>query len=374
MKFIHTADWHLGKIIYSNYMTQDQKYVLDNFLAYLSETPPDVLLISGDLYDRGIPPSEAINLLNEVLSKVVLELKIPTLIISGNHDSDERLEFLNGILSNMNLHIEGTLKKEVKKVTFKDEFGLVNFFMLPYVDPQKASDIFEMNFKNKTQLLKHYIDSTDVNEDERNVLIAHEYIMGGLNSESERPLSIGGSEYVDSSIFDKFDYVALGHLHRPQKIKNIYYSGSLLKYSFSEVDHKKGMNLVEMKEKGSILVEKLSFNTAKDMKVIRGYFDDIMKTESSDDYLQIILENSKPVYDAINKLRAKFPNVLSLDFPNLKTNDEIKTKDYNINKISPMDLFESFYKEVKNQELSFEEKQIVTIIFNELLKTSGEER
>ncbi|KUK83195.1 MAG: Nuclease SbcCD, D subunit [Petrotoga mobilis] len=374
MKFIHTADWHLGKIIYSNYMTQDQKYVLDNFLAYLSETPPDVLLISGDLYDRGIPPSEAINLLNEVLSKVVLELKIPTLIISGNHDSDERLEFLNGILSNMNLHIEGTLKKEVKKVTFKDEFGLVNFFMLPYVDPQKASDIFKINFENKTQLLKHYIDSINVNEDERNVLIAHEYIMGGLNSESERPLSIGGSEYIDPSVFDKFDYVALGHLHRPQKIKNIYYSGSLLKYSFSEVDHKKGMNLVEMKEKGSILVEKLSFNTAKDMKVIRGYFDDIMKTESSDDYLQIILENSKPVYDAINKLRAKFPNVLSLDFPNLKTNDEVKTKDYNIKKILPEDLFESFYKEVKNQELSFEEKQIVTSIFNELLKTSGEER
>ena len=374
MKFVHTADWHLGKIIYSNYMTLDQKYILDNFLAYLSKTPPDVLLIAGDLYDRGIPPSEAVILLNEVLSKIVLELKIPTLIISGNHDSDERLEFLNGILSNMNLHIEGTLKKEVKKITFNDEYGPVNFFMLPYVDPQKAGDIFEINFEDKTQLLKHYLDSIDLDEDERNVLIAHEYIMGGLNSESERPLSIGGSEYVDPSIFEKFDYVALGHLHRPQKIKNIYYSGSLLKYSFSEADHVKGMNLVEMKEKGNIKVEKLSFNRAKDMKVIRGSFDDVMKMESSDDYLQIILENTKPVYDAINKLRAKFPNVLSLDFPNLKTNDEIKTRDYNIKKISPVDLFELFYQEVKNQELSFEEKQIVASIFNELQKASGEEK
>lgn len=374
MKFIHTADWHLGKIIYSNYMTWDQKYILDNFLAYLSKTPPDVLLIAGDLYDRGIPPSEAVILLNEVLSKIVLELKIPTLIISGNHDSDERLEFLNGILSNMNLHIEGTLKKEVKKITFNDEYGPVNFFMLPYVEPQKASDILEINFEDKTQLLKHYLDSIDVNEEERNVLIAHEYIMGGLNSESERSLSIGGSEYVDPSIFEKFDYVALGHLHRPQKIENIYYSGSLLKYSFSEADHVKGMNLVEMKEKGNIKVEKLSFNRAKDMKVIRGSFDDVMKMESSDDYLQIILENTKPVYDAINKLRAKFPNVLSLDFPNLKTNDEIKTRDYNIKKISPVDLFELFYQEVKNQELSFEEKQIVASIFNELQKASGEEK
>jgi exonuclease SbcD len=374
MKFIHTADWHLGKIIYSNYMTLDQKYILDKFLAYLSKTPPDVLLIAGDLYDRGIPPSEAVNLLNEVLSKIVLELKIPTLIISGNHDSDERLEFLNGILSNMNLHIEGTLKKEVKKITFNDEYGPVNFFMLPYVDLQKASDIFEINFEDKTQLLKHYLDSIDLDEDERNVLIAHEYIMGGLNSESERPLSIGGSEYVDPDIFEKFDYVALGHLHRPQKIKNSYYSGSLLKYSFSEASHIKGMNLVEMKEKGNIKVEKLSFNAAKDMKIIRGSFDDIMKMESSDDYLQIILENTKPVYDAINKLRAKFPNVLSLDFPNLKTNDEIKTRDYNIKKISPVDLFELFYQEVKNQELSFEEKQIVTSIFNELQKASGEEK
>jgi exonuclease SbcD len=369
MKIIHTADWHLGKIIYSNYMTEDQKYILNKFINYLQQNKPNVLIIAGDLYDRAVPPSEAVNLLNKTLSKIVLEMKIPTLIISGNHDSSERLEFLNGILSGMNLHIEGTLKKEVKKVTFSDNYGPVNFYLLPYVEFQKAKDIFEINFENKTQALKHYIDNLDLNEKERNILISHEYIMGGEESESERPLSIGGSEFVDYSVFEIFDYVALGHLHRPQKFKNekINYSGSLLKYSFSESNHKKGMNLVEIKEKGNIDIQKIPFETERDMKVMKGMFDEIMKKESTDDYLHIVLENEKPVYDAINKLRSKFPNVLSLDFPNLKTNDDIKTSDKNIKDISPVELFESFYEEVKQTQIKKEEKEIVENIFNEIL-------
>jgi len=369
MKIIHTADWHLGKIIYSNYMTEDQKYILNNFINYLSQNKPDVLIIAGDLYDRAIPPSEAVTLLNKTLSKIVLEMKISTLIISGNHDSAERLEFLNGILSGMDLHIEGTLKKEVKKVTFNDSFGPVNFYLLPYVEFQKAKDIFEIDFENKTQALKHYIDNLNLNEKERNILISHEYIMGGEESESERPLSIGGSEFVDYSVFEKFDYVALGHLHRPQKFKNekINYSGSLLKYSFSESNHKKGMNLVEIKEKGNIDIQKISFETERDMRVIKGMFDEIMKEESTDDYLHIVLENENPVYDAINKLRSKFPNVLSLDFPNLKTNDDIKTSNKNIKDISPVELFESFYEEVKQTQIKKEEKEFVENIFNEIL-------
>jgi exonuclease SbcD len=369
MKIIHTADWHLGKIIYSNYMTEDQKYILNKFINYLQQNKPNVLIIAGDLYDRAVPPSEAVNLLNKTLSKIVLEMKIPTLIISGNHDSSERLEFLNGILSGMNLHIEGTLKKEVKKVTFSDNYGPVNFYLLPYVEFQKAKDIFEINFENKTQALKHYIDNLDLNEKERNILISHEYIMGGEESESERPLSIGGSEFVDYSVFEIFDYVALGHLHRPQKFKNekINYSGSLLKYSFSESNHKKGMNLVEIKEKGNIDIQKIPFETERDMKVMKGMFDEIMKKESTDDYLHIVLENEKPVYDAINKLRSKFPNVLSLDFPNLKTNDDIKTSDKNIKDISPVELFESFYEEVKQTQIKKEEKEIVENIFNDIL-------
>ena len=350
-------------------MTEDQKYILNNFINYLSQNKPDVLIIAGDLYDRAVPPSEAVNLLNKTLSKIVLEMKIPTLIISGNHDSSERLEFLNGILSGMDLHIEGTLKKEVKKVTFDDAFGPVNFYLLPYVEFQKAKDIFEIDFENKTQALKHYIDNLNLNEKERNILISHEYILGGEESESERPLSIGGSEFVDYSVFEKFDYVALGHLHRPQKFKNekINYSGSLLKYSFSESNHKKGMNLVEIKEKGNIDIQKISFETERDMRVIKGMFDEIMKKESTDDYLHIVLENENPVYDAINKLRSKFPNVLSLDFPNLKTNDDIKTSNKNIKDISPVELFESFYEEVKQTQIKKEEKEFVENIFNEIL-------
>lgn len=375
VKFIHTADWHLGKIIYSNYMTEDQRFILNKFINYLHSNSPDLLIISGDLYDRAVPHAEAVSLLNEVLSKIVLEMQIPTLIISGNHDSSERLEFLNGILSGMNLHIEGTLKKEVKKITFEDEYGPVNFYLLPYVEMQRAKELFKTDFENKTQVIEYYIDNMKVKDDERNILIAHEYVMGAEESESERPLSIGGSEYVELSVFNKFDYVALGHLHRPQRVKNesINYSGSLLKYSFSEVNHIKGMNIVKMKEKGNVEIDKISFNPIREMKIIKGMFEEIIKKNPSDNYLQIVLEDEEPIFDAIYKLRAKFPNVLSLEFPNQQISENIFSLDKNVNDISPLEIFEIFFKEVKKRELSIQEKRKVEEIFEEVIKERSDE-
>lgn len=356
-------------------MTEDQRFILNKFINYLHSNSPDLLIISGDLYDRAVPPSEAVSLLNEVLSKIVLEMQIPTLIISGNHDSSERLEFLNGILSGMNLHIEGTLKKEVKKITFEDEYGPVNFYLLPYVEMQRAKELFKTDFENKTQVIEYYIDNMKVKDDERNILIAHEYVMGAEESESERPLSIGGSEYVEPSVFNKFDYVALGHLHRPQKVKNenINYSGSLLKYSFSEVNHIKGMNIVKMKEKGNVEIDKISFNPIREMKIIKGMFEEIIKKNPSDDYLQIVLEDEEPIFDAIYKLRAKFPNVLSLEFPNQQISENIFSLDKNVNDISPLEIFEIFFKEVKKRELSIQEKRKVEEIFEEVIKERSDE-
>ncbi len=375
MKILHTADWHIGKIIYGEYMLDDQRYILTQLLNYLKEEPVDALVISGDLYDRAVPPAEAINLLNETLSKIVLEFRIPTIIISGNHDSAERLEFLNRIHSGMDLHIEGVLKDEVKKVTYTDEYGLVNFFLLPYVDSFKARDLFGMNFKNKTEIISKFIEKMNIDENERNILVAHEYVLGGEESESERILSIGGSEYIEPSIFEVFDYVALGHLHRPQNIlsQKICYPGSLLKYSFSESYHEKGMNLVDFKEKGNINVQKLRFKVKRDMRVIKGFFKEVMEKEQTDDYLHVILEDENVVVDGMNKLRSRFPNVLSLEYPNSKTNTNVKSLGRDLGKISPVELFEIFFKEVKGRELNLDEKEIVKSVFEVVISERSDE-
>ncbi|HHV00781.1 MAG TPA: exonuclease SbcCD subunit D [Defluviitoga tunisiensis] len=375
MKILHTADWHIGKIIYGEYMLDDQRYILSQLLNYLKEESVDALVISGDLFDRAVPPAEAINLLNETLSKIVLEFRIPTIIISGNHDSAERLEFLNGILSGMDLHIEGVLKDEVKKVTYTDEYGLVNFFLLPYVDFFKARDLFGMNFKNKTEVISKFIEKMSIDENERNVLVAHEYVLGGEESESERVLSIGGSEYIEPSIFEVFDYVALGHLHRPQNIlsQKICYPGSLLKYSFSESYHEKGMNIVDFKEKGNINIQKLRFKVKRDMRVIKGFFKEVMEKEQTDDYLHVILEDENIVVEGMNKLKSRFPNVLSLEYPNSKTNKNIKSLEKDIQKISPIELFEIFFKEVKGRELNLDEKEIVKSVFEVVISERSDE-
>ncbi|MFA6882077.1 MAG: exonuclease SbcCD subunit D [Aminobacterium sp.] len=375
MKILHTADWHIGKIIYGEYMLDDQRYILSQLLNYLKEESVDALVISGDLFDRAVPPAEAINLLNETLSKIVLEFRIPTIIISGNHDSAERLEFLNGILSGMDLHIEGVLKDEVKKVTYTDEYGLANFFLLPYVDFFKARDLFGMNFKNKTEVISKFIEKMSIDENERNVLVAHEYVLGGEESESERVLSIGGSEYIEPSIFEVFDYVALGHLHRPQNIlsQKICYPGSLLKYSFSESYHEKGMNIVDFKEKGNINIQKLRFKVKRDMRVIKGFFKEVMEKEQTDDYLHVILEDENIVVEGMNKLKSRFPNVLSLEYPNSKTNKNIKSLEKDIQKISPIELFEIFFKEVKGRELNLDEKEIVKSVFEVVISERSDE-
>ncbi|PWJ95282.1 exodeoxyribonuclease I subunit D [Oceanotoga teriensis] len=376
MKIIHTADWHLGKIIYSNYMTQEQEYILEQFINYVEKNKPDVIIISGDIYDRSIPPSEAVNLLNKVLSNIVIKNKIPTMIISGNHDSEERLEFLNGILSEMDLHIEGKIKKQIKKVIInKNSKDKTNFYLLPYIEMQKVKDLYEIDFQTKNEALKYIIKEMKIDTNEINILISHEYVAGGIESDSERILSIGGTEYIDPQILKDFDYVALGHLHGPQKIKyeKIRYSGSLMKYSFSETNQKKGMNLIEINQKNDIKIKQINFKPKRDMKIIKGLFNEIIKMENTDDYLHIIIEDQEPIYEAINKLRTKYPNVLSLEFPNLKTNNDIKTNKKNIKNISPNELFYYFYEEIKGKKINENQKTYTNKLFEEILKERSEE-
>lgn len=374
MKIFHTADWHIGKIIFSNYMTDDQEYVIKQFFDFIHQEKPDLIIISGDLYDRAVPPSEAVRLVNQTLSEITLNLKIPLLIIAGNHDSPERLEFLNGILSGMNLYIEGSLKKEVRKVSFSDMYGNINFYLLPFIETETAKSIYDKDFKDKTEMMKYIIENININTEERNIIIAHEYVAGGIESDSERRLSVGGSEFIDSEVFRDFDYAALGHLHGRQKIGGkVNYPGSILKYSFSEVNHKKGINCVEFKEKGNTEIKQLLFKPKKDMKIIEGYFDEIIKN-TSEDYLLIRIKDDNHIYDAINKLKVRYPNVLSLEFPNIKASSSLKTYDRDIKKVSPENLFEDFYEEVKGKKMTLPAKEKVNEIFGEILEYRGDEK
>ena len=254
MKIFHTADWHIGKSVNAFYMTEDQEFIMEQLYGEIKKEKPDVVLIAGDLYDRSVPPVQAVELLNKVLAKIVRELKTPVIAVAGNHDSNERIDFASELLRDSGLHIRGTLNREIQKITINDEYGPVNFYPIPYADPPIVRDLFEdESIKNHDDAMKKILStiSSSINKDERNVAVAHGYVTyikddDGLDfeleeSESEKPLSIGGTAHINAAYFNDFNYTALGHLHGPQKVgsNKIRYAGSPLKYSFSEIKQKK---------------------------------------------------------------------------------------------------------------------------------------
>ena len=336
MKIVHTGDWHIGKIVNEYSMIEEQKYYLDKLVELLREKEAEALIISGDIYDRSVPPAEAVELLDTILSKIILELKIPVLAIGGNHDSAERLSFGNKLLRDKGLYIEGNFNGEVKKVTLKDNDGSVNFYLLPYIDPAQARILYE-NPEIKThddmmrEIVSRIYESLDI--DERNILIAHGYVSysyedkehrGGLEvCDSERPLSIGGTDIVDGSIFEKFDYVALGHIHGPQKVgsNKIRYSGSLLKYSISEWKQKKSIPVIDINKDKNLKVELIEIKPLRDLRVIRGPIDELLNRENHqgtnlNDYVFAEITDEGEILDAISKLRAVFPNIMGLRMVN----------------------------------------------------------
>ena len=286
LKIIHTADWHIGKIVNEFSMIDDQKFILNSLIELIRAERPDALVIAGDLYDRSIPPVEAVELLDDVFCKVLLELKTPILVIAGNHDGAERMSFGSKLFINNGLYIAGVFDGEVKKVALHDEYGPVNFYLLPFADPRQIRHIYgEDNISNHDIAFKRVIEEIKktMNTEERNILIAHGYVTKigedeAVTSDSERPLSIGGTDVVNYENFTCFNYTALGHLHGPQRVgtDNIRYSGSLLKYSFSEVNHKKGVNIVEIDANGEAIVTHKELIPKRDMRIIKGPIDSLI--------------------------------------------------------------------------------------------------
>lgn len=366
MRILHTADWHIGKIVNEFSMIEDQAYFFEQLIKQVKEFKVDVLIMAGDLYDRAIPPREAVTLANNILTRLTQEVGIPVLAIAGNHDSNERIEYGAELMAASQLYIEGTVKEHVRKVTIE----AVDFYLLPFSDhiqirklfPDEIIQTIEDATRIQIETIKKEMDKNKVN-----ILIMHGYVIPGDSaesvetSESERPLTIGTAEYIRSDLFSDFNYVALGHLHKAQRVgsENIRYSGSPLKYSKSEANHKKQSLLVTVEGK-EISVEPIRIEPLRDVQVLKGTFEELIKHES-EDYVFFELEDEQTIMEAMNKLRKKYPNAMGLEYVRLQKKEDKKALEHRqaIKEQTLPELFNQYYQTYREKELN--EKQIEAI-------------
>lgn len=373
MKILHTADWHLGKKVNEMDMLEDQAYIMNQLIDVMKEKEIDLVLMAGDVYDRSVPPKEAVLLLNKILGRINQEVKVPILMIAGNHDSNERLEFGSTLLSNSDVFIEGILKPETTSVTFGD----VTIYLMPFADHVRVrhelqnEDITTIEKATQAQL-DNITSSNDYDPSQKNILVMHGYVMNQTpesleESDSERHLSIGAVEYVDASLFDDFDYVALGHLHKAQKVKRetIRYSGSPLKYSKSEVNHQKKVYIIDTDN--DMAVEPVPLIPKRDMRVIKGTFEELTK-QKSEDYVFIELTDDTYIIDAMSRLRKHYPNAMSLEYINIKRDATVQEegKQVDVKGKETDDLFKDFYEKQMGKPLDEKREKIMYEILNEV--------
>ena len=385
MKIFHMGDWHIGKMVNGFSMIEEQNYILQELYKQIEIEKPDLLIIAGDLYDRSIPPIQAVELLNESFSRIILDLKTPIIAIAGNHDGSERVEFGSSLLKKSGLHIFGNLKKEINNIVIEDEYGPINFYPIPFADVAVIRDLYEDNsIKTFNEGMKKVVEeiSKVIDKNQRNIAVAHGYVtkLKGEEvdileeSDSEKPLSIGGTDYIDSEIFKDFNYTALGHLHGPQKVGSdrVRYSGSLMKYSFSEIRQKKGITVVDINEIGEISIRLIEIKQKRDFREVRGNLEEILKNpkldkENVEDYIRVVLEDKGEILDPMSKLRSIYPNIMELikaEFVN-KNNIDNKAR-ANVKEKSKFILFEDFYKDITGDVCSQEEGTIMKDIINKL--------
>ena len=371
MKFVHIADLHLGKVLHQYSLLHVQRELLFELLEFMDCEDIRVLVIAGDIYDRFIPSQEAVNLLDEFLSQALLNYHIEVLMISGNHDSSDRMHFASSILSQRGLHIETYLKEQMEFV----EKGQTRFYLLPFVKPSQVKNLYQVDeIYNYQEALSLYLSHQEIDKDYTNILVTHQFVgHASITSESEIPLSVGGSEIIDASLFDDFDYVALGHLHAPQKVsrETLRYSGSLMRYSFDEVKQDKSFVVVDTEDM-SVHLHRL--HPSQTLQKYTGTFAQFMDPQfisHKEDYLAFELKDQKLIPHAIDQLRILYPHLLQITYTYL-FNQQTKQSFQTIQTIEKMDtksLFQKFYYDVKNIELDDEQMKIV----NDLLEKVGEE-
>ena len=373
MKFIHLSDLHLGKRVNEYSMLEDQKYILTKIINVVDEEKPDGVLIAGDVYDKSVPSAETVSLFDDFLTRLA-KRKLQVFIISGNHDSPERMSFGSRLMNQSGIHISQVYNGKVTPFVISDEHGNVNVYMLPFIKPVHVRRFFEEEIETYTDAIRVAVAEMNIDQSGRNILITHQFVTGALRSESE-DLSVGGSDNVDVSVFDGFDYVALGHIHSPQDCtsERVRYCGTPLKYSFSEVKDKKSVTIVELANKGNLTIRTVPLDPMRDMVEIKGKYDDIMlksfyeNTTYQEDYVHITLTDEEDIVDAIGKLRTVYHNLMKLDYDNRRTRSvaqvdgavDVETK-------TPIELFSDFYELQNNQPMSNEQKAFVEDLIDQV--------
>ena len=368
MKILHLADLHIGKIIYEQSLLEDQEYMLKQIEKIIEKEKIEAVLISGDIYDRSIPPADAVEVLDKFLNNLIKILKVKVFIISGNHDSKERLNFGSKIFENDGLYIQTTYNGKIRKVELDEK---INIYMLPFIKPIEVKQYFE-NEKIETynDAIKNIIENEKLDKTKINILMAHQFVTSGTTNpetcESET-INVGGLDNVDASNFSEFDYVALGHIHGPQKIgeEKIRYSGTMLKYSFSEVNHHKSVVIIEIKN-GKVDFKLEPLIPLRDMRKIQGPIEELVKKENYEgtkqqDYIKAIITNEEAIYDAIGQIRKIYPNTLSLDILNSKSyNSDMNIENFEkIKEKSEFELFDDFYEFKNSVRLDEEQSEII---------------
>jgi exonuclease SbcD len=377
MKILHTGDWHIGKLVNGVHMTEDQRFILEHLINLIKKEKPDVLIIAGDIYDRSIPPTDAVKLLDECFAEILIKNKTKIIGIAGNHDSPNRLAFGSQVFKEQGLFLKGEIKDIIEPIVIDN----AKFYLIPYVEPSVIKENFgEKNIKSHDDAIKFLIDSIELDPEALNICIAHGFITNSdtiETSDSVRPLSIGGSEYVNVDYFEAFDYTALGHLHRPQKVKHdfIRYSGSLLKYSFSEVNQQKKVTLVEFENNNFAKFTEVSLPIKRDLKVLEGTLSEVISLGKSgevntDHYYKIVLTDEGQLIEPMAKLRQVFDHVLKLEFRRTLMNNETTntSADKNFEKKSNLELFQNFYENMTDKPFDPKRKELTVSLLDDLNK------
>ena len=379
MKFIHLSDLHIGKRVNGFSMLEDQKYILDQILMIAEEEMPDGVLIAGDIYDKPVPPAEAVQVFDAFLTGLA-DRNLPVFVISGNHDSPERLAFGGQLMKDRRVYMAPVYDGHLEPVQLEDRYGSLRVYMLPFIKPAVVRRCCPEEgietFEDAVRWALEHMAEHKKGEDGRNILIAHQFVTGASCCDSEE-LSIGGLDQVSAELFDSFDYVAMGHIHGPQKVgrDTLRYSGTPLKYSFSEVNHRKSVTVVELLEKGNVTVNTRPLRPLHDMRELRGSYEELTSRDfyqgtAVDDYLHITLTDEEDILDAIGKLRSIYPNVMKLDYDNKRTREcRVVEAAANADK-PPIVLMEELYQLQNNQPMTEQQADFAVKLMEEIWEGS----
>lgn len=379
MKFLHLADLHLGKRVNGFSMLEDQAHILRQILAILDDEQPDGVLIAGDVYDKSVPSVEAVGLLDGFLTELRAR-GVPVLLISGNHDSPERLAFGGRVMDSCGIHISPVYDGALAPVTLHDAFGPVHVWLLPFVKPAHVRRWFpDADIESYTDAVAEAVAHMDIDAAARNVLVTHQFVTGGTRSGSEE-LSVGGTDNVDSGVFAPFDYVALGHLHGAQHIgrETVRYAGSPLKYSFSEARQHKSVTVVTLGEKGDVQVRTAALTPLRELREIRGSYDELTArsfyehTTYRSDYLHLILTDEQDVFDAMSRLRTIYPYLMTLDYDNARTRAAGgMSVPAETERRTPLELFEALYQRQNHQPMSEVQRAYIAQLMEQIMEVQG---